>query len=182
MKRFIKIVSNCCVSLLVLVFLSLLFVNFTSKDDGVSKIGRYSFFNVDGDSMYPKIKDGDFIAINRNIKEKYNVGDVVSFYHEINEGYIIVTHKIVYVEENDNSIRYVTKGVNNKENDEKLITGNEIIGEYTNFRIPLLGYVVEFARTNVGYLVLIVIPLGLVLLVSTCELLKELEKRKKGEV
>lgn len=181
MKKIIKVGSNCFIGLISVLLLLLLIINFSSKEDGVAKISHYSFFNVNGDSMDPKIKNGDFIAIDRNVREKYDVGDIVSFLHETSGGYIIVTHRIVDVVGKENTYEYVTKGINNLENDEKVIKNNEIIGEYTNFRIPLLGYVVEFARTSIGYLILVVLPLGLVLLISIYELIKEIEKRKKGE-
>ena len=182
MKKCIRIIINCFIVFISVVLLLLLFVSFSSKNDGLAKLGHYSFFNVEGDSMYPEIKNGDFIAIDRNVKDKYEPGDIISFLYEVGDGYIIVTHEVIEVEESGNQYRYVTKGINNDENDEKKVLSNEIIGEYIDFRIPLLGYVVGFSRTNLGYLLLIVMPLGVVLLLSIYELLKELGKVKKGEV
>lgn len=180
MKRFVKVCCNCFISLMIVVFIVLLFVSFSSKKDGLAKIGKYSLLDVNGDSMYPKIKDGDYIAIYRKIKDVYEIGDIVSFVLETDEGNLLVTHKIVDVKEYGNTYMYTTKGINNEINDEKTILNEEIIGEYKNFRIPLLGYVVRFSRTNIGYLLLVVLPLGLVLLFATYELIKEIGI-KKGE-
>lgn len=182
MKKLIKIVYNCLFYLISIFLLILIIISFTSDNDGFMKINRYSFFYVEGDSMYPVIKDGDYIAINTNIKNKYEEGDVISFYYEIDEGYIIVVHKIVKSEVVGNSYSYITRGINNDDVDEKIVTSEQIIGEYKGFRVPLLGYVVEFGRTQIGYFILVVMPLGLVLLISTYELIKEIDKRKKGEI
>ena len=180
MKKLIKICSNCLIVLCAFCLLLLLFINFSSNKGEFIKIGKYSFLDVNGDSMYPKIKDGDYIAINMNVKEKYEKGDIVSFVYSSPDGKFIVTHEIVEVINNEETYMYVTKGINNDENDENTLTNSEIIGKYMNFRIPLLGYVVRFSRTQLGYFLLVVVPLGLMLLISTYELIKELSK-KKGE-
>ena len=39
----------------------------------------------------------------------------------------------------------------------EIVKHEEIIGEYTNFRIPFLGFVVGFARSTFGYLLLVVL-------------------------
>ena len=161
--------------------LGLLIINFISSDDGLFKVGSYSLFYVDGDSMEPIILDGDFIAVNVKKQERYYSGDIVSFYHYVDDSYIIVTHKIVAVDDQNELFRYETKGVNNVEVDEMLVNNDQIIGKYVGFRIPLLGYIVEFGRTNIGYLVLVVVPLGCILLFSIYELMKEFDKSKKGE-
>lgn len=182
MKKFLKILFNCLIVLLSMFFLFILIINFSSNNDGIMKFSKYSLFYVEGDSMYPEIKDGDFIAINTNKKSKYDVGEVISFIQEIDDGYIVVTHKIVSVDDSSESYKYVTRGVNNKEIDEKMVRDNQIIGIYSGFRIPLLGYIAKFCSTDIGYLILVVIPLGGVLLMSIYELIKEIDKRKKGEV
>ena len=92
MKKVLKIISNCFVCLLIVFLLVILVISFTSKENGISRIGNYSFFDVNGDSMSPMIKDGDYIAINRDIKESYSKGDVVSFLYGVSGGYIIVIH------------------------------------------------------------------------------------------
>ena len=180
-KKISEVIIRCLLGLVILILLFIVFVSFTNKKEGVSKFGDYIFFHVKGDSMEPLIKDGDFIVVNGNLKDKYDVGDIVSFLYLVDDNLIVVTHEIVEFIDIQGSYKYLTKGVNNDDNDEKIINHNDILGEYTNFRIPLLGYIVEFGETNVGYWLLVITPLGIVLFVSIYELLKEIEKRKKGE-
>ena len=181
MKKIIKVISNCFVGLIIVVLLVLLLMNFSSKDDGLVKFGNYSLLDVNGNSMKPKLKNGDLIAIDRNLKEKYSVGDIVSFLVEVDDEYMIVTHRIETVEKINDIVRYTTKGIHNDEADSWMIKNNEIIGEYKGFRVPLIGYLVRGSRTEIGYLLLVVVPLGVVLLFSVYELIKEISK-KKGEV
>lgn len=129
--------------------------------------------------MYPKLKNGYLIAIDRNIKDKYEVGDIISFVSSNNK--TIITHEIVDVSEFDGETRYLTKGINNTNIDDDYVINQQIIGEYKGFKIPVIGYISIFASTNVGYLLLVIVPLGLIFVFLTIELIKEVNK-KKGEV
>lgn len=176
MKKIIKVVNNCFIGIMIIFFLILLFINFSSDSNNLSKLGNYSLFDVNGDSMYPKVKNGDLIAVNTKKKDRYNEGDIISFIKNISDGSMIITHEIIDVKEN----YYVTKGVNNEDSDDFVVYDGEVIGEYNGFRIPLIGYVCEFSRTSLGYMILVVLPLGIIFLFSIYELLKEISK-KKGE-
>ena len=176
MKKFVKIISNCFIGLLVVMLLSLLLVSAFSKNS-IFKVGNWSLFAINGNSMNPIIKDGDLITVNRDIKSIYEKDDIVCYYSDNNV--MIIAHQIVEVYEDGSTILYLTKGVNNDYNDEALVNHNEIIGEYKNFRIPLLGYVVRFSNTTWGYLCLVVLPLGVMSVIVTYELMKELSKKKE---
>ena len=141
----------------------------------INKIGNYSLLQVEGDSMYPLIKNGDLIAIDRRVNNKYNVGDVVSFIAD--EQGTIITHKIVEIKEDDQGYHYFTRGVNNNYQDNDYIEIKQIIGEYKGFRIPLLGYVIRFSNTIIGYSLLVILPLGVLFVLIVKELLKEILKR-----
>ena len=129
--------------------------------------------------MNPELKNGYLIAVDRNIKDRYETGDIVSFID--GETNAIITHEIVEVAEVDNEIRYATKGINNTNIDDDYIVNKQIIGEYKGFKIPVIGYISIFASTNIGYLLLVVIPLGIVFVFLMIELIKEVYK-KKGEI
>ena len=176
MKIF-KIVSNCLFGLIVVILFSLLILTSFSKDKYLPRIGNYSIMEVNGKSMHPIIKNGDLIAIYRKEKKSYEVKDVVSF---IMKDGSITTHEIVNKEIVDGEYRYYTKGINNNYQDNDYINEKQIIGIYKGFRIPLLGHVIGFSKTKFGYFTLVVIPLGIIFMVLTKELIKEV-KKKRGE-
>ena len=178
MRKFIKVISNCFIGLLIVILLCLLLISAFSKNS-IFKIGNWSLFAINGNSMDDVIKDGDLIAVNRDIKSIYEKNDIVCYYSHSKNKVMIIAHQIVEVYEDDSNVLYLTKGINNDYDDETLVNHNEIIGEYKNFRIPLLGYVVRFSNTTWGYLCLVVLPLGVMSVIVTYELMKELSKKKE---
>ena len=175
--KFVRIISN---SLFCIIIVSLLLIIcFSFNDKNIPRIGNHSLLVVRGKSMNPELKNGYLIAVNREIKDRYEVGNVISFVDSNSKA--IITHEIVEVAEVNDEIRYLTKGINNTNIDDDYVVNKQIIGEYEGFKIPLLGYVTIFASTNVGYLLLVVLPLGIVFVLLMIELIKEVNK-KKGEV
>ena len=162
----------------VVLLFGLVSLSFVSKDDKLAKIGNYSFLAVSGNSMHPAIKNGDFIVINRKSKETYQVGDIISFI--ANDGETIITHSIIEVKEFEGEYRYFTKGINNNYQDNDYIVSKQIIGIYEDFRIPLIGYIIGFLNTKIGYILFVVLPLGLILAIVIYELIKEVLK-ERGE-
>ena len=73
MKNKLKIIVNYFISLLIIVLLISLFIFFVSGENDVANIGGYSILSVKGDSMDPKIKNGDLIAIDRKKKNEYKI-------------------------------------------------------------------------------------------------------------
>ena len=55
MRKTLRIISNCLLGVIITFLLFIVLFNFFSKND-IGEIGNYSFFDVNGDSMYPKIK------------------------------------------------------------------------------------------------------------------------------
>ena len=174
----LKVISNCLIGFVSILSLFILLITFFNKDNQMPKIGNYSLLEVRGTSMYPSIKNGDLIAIDRRIKSVYKVGDVVTF---VKENGNVITHEIVGVDTINGESIYYTKGINNNYQDNDYIKINQIIGEYKGFRIPLLGYIAGFANSKIGYFMLVILTLGLILGLTVYELIKE-TKKKRGEI
>lgn len=175
--KVIKVIGNCLFGLIAISLLVILFFTFINRGNDIPKIGNYSILEVEGTSMHPSIKNGDLIAIDRRIKEKYEVGNVVTF---ITDDGSVITHEIIRVDDSTETVRYYTKGENNNYQDNDYIEIKHIIGEYKGFRIPLLGYVIGFGSTPFGYVLLVILPLGFISYLVAKELLKEISK-KRGE-
>lgn len=176
MKKVFKIIFNGLIGVFVACMLFVLIINVTSKNT-FPTIGRYSLFCVKGDSMYPVIKNGDLIIVD-NKQSKYEINDIISF---VNSENVVVTHQIIEVINDDGQYKYMTKGINNNNGDGDYVLENEIIGKYAKIRIPLLGFVISFVNSTIGYILFIVCPIGVMLFIAVYELLKEINK-KKGEL
>ena len=109
---------------------------------------------VQSGSMEPAIMTGGIVVISPS--SLYSVGDVVTYGRDTKNS-IPVTHRIVEKMGEGRSATYITKGDANEDNDPKAVTSRELIGKVA-FTIPYIGYVIQFARTPLGFATLIGIP------------------------
>lgn len=99
---------------------------------------KYSLSAIASDSMYPEIKRGDAIILekvdekNRDTLEK---GMIVAF----EESGQIITHRILSIDYEDGIEYITTKGDNNTTKDVTKKEKDDIIG-IVKFKIPLIGY------------------------------------------
>lgn len=170
--KILKIICNCLFICIIVSLFMIIYLSFNRKED-IPSINDSSILVVKGESMTPILKNGDLIVIDRELKSKYEINDIVSYSIEG----IIVTHEIIDIKEIGEEIRYYTKGVNNVNQDKYYITNDQIIGEYKGIRIPIIGYISIIANTNIGYLLLVIVPLGLIFVFLAVELIKEIKKR-----
>lgn len=113
--------------------------------------GGYRPFLVQSGSMEPAIMTGDIIVVKDQVK--YQINDVITFHNNSNR---TVTHRIVAVDR-DNSQKFNTKGDANRSGDEDIISHNQVIGKVV-LVVPRLGYLVSFAKSRLGLLMLLLIP------------------------
>lgn len=105
-------------------------------------------------SMEPDIQTGSIIAIKPGgDMTRFEEGDIITFVTKDN---IPVTHRVVEVR--DDGQQYVTKGDNNNAPDQELVPANNIVGEYTGLTIPYVGYVITFANSKQGAVLLLILP------------------------
>lgn len=99
---------------------------------------RYSISAIASDSMYPELKRGDAVILEKTNKSNINSlkkGMIVAF----EEGGEIVTHRILTIELQEGKEYIITKGDNNDTKDVTNKAKDDIIG-IVRFKIPLIGY------------------------------------------
>lgn len=107
---------------------------------------------VQSGSMEPGIMTGDIIVIHS--QSNYVLNDVVTFKDK--EGRV-VTHRIIEALKKNNGYEYGTKGDANRSQDFDNITIDQIMGKVV-FVVPKLGYMVAFAKSPPGIILLIMVP------------------------
>ncbi|MFD1644430.1 signal peptidase I [Haloarchaeobius litoreus] len=117
----------------------------------------HSFVVLSG-SMEPEIAPGDVVIVDERSTESIEEGDVITFVR--GEGDKPVTHRVVGVEERGDTTVFTTKGDANEDVDAQPIPAGNVIGEVT-VTIPYIGHVIQFAQRPVGFVVLVLLPLGL---------------------
>lgn len=126
----------------------------------------WSWAVVVSGSMEPEISVNDLIIVRKH--DSYEVGDIISF--ESNNG-SVVTHRIIA----KTDTTYTTKGDANNTSDTP-VSETAVIGKVAAI-IPFLGIVIQFLRTPMGMLCLVLLGL---LIILTSRILDKHTKDKGG--
>lgn len=138
-------------------------------------------------SMTPTIDVGSIVVVRSANKfdspvplatPLYNKGDVIAFRSEKNSK-TIITHRIVSAETNNNGVAYKTKGDANDEPDGWTVSEKNILGK-TFITIPAVGKLLAFAKSKVGFSLLIIFPAVLVILMEMFNIIKHVKNAKKN--
>ena len=130
-----------------LVLLILLFIG-----AAIPQVGNYKVMTVLTGSMEPAIKTGTVLVITP--KEDYGIDDIVTFSID---GSVPTTHRIVEKTVENGNISYTTKGDANPAQDMTEVRKEDVVGKVA-FGIPFLGYVIEFVKTPIGFVLLVIFP------------------------
>ena len=128
-------------------------------------------------SMGPKIPKGSVVINQWADQKNLKVGDVITYQHPSDKKIIYVTHRIVKIDKTGLLWRFETKGDANPAPDFGLITQAGTEGKVI-LTIPLIGYLIEFFKTPVGFILLVALPLLIFIVRQTRDVLKMWKKRK----
>ena len=154
-KKTLKIISSLLSSLLLVVLLvTLLMVVITKASGNEASLFGYQIKTVLSGSMEPVFETGSIIAIKTGgDMTRFQEGDIITFQTEEE---ILVTHRVMEV--NNQGQEYVMKGDANDGADMNPALSENIVGEYSGFTIPYVGYVMNFASTREGAALLLIVP------------------------
>ncbi|MFD2211298.1 signal peptidase I SipW [Virgibacillus halophilus] len=178
LRKTLQIVNKILTVLLFVVFCTVILIVVSNRfSGGEFQLFHYQLKTVLSGSMEPEFKTGSVIAIETTDGNKqFHKGDVITFKKDDN---MLVTHRVAKVLENGQA--YQTKGDANNGPDMEPVSAENVVGQYTGFRIPYAGYVLEFANSKAGASLLMVLP-GLLLLgyalFSIWRVFKELDNMK----
>lgn len=167
-KKISTIFIQSIYTLLVVAVLALALLFVGTKVD----ILGYEVKIVKSGSMEPAIMTGGIVVVTPSTL--YEVGDVVTYGRNA-PGQIPVTHRIIEKNGQGRNTTYITKGDANEDADPNVVTQRYVLGKVV-FTIPYLGYVIEFARTPLGFLFLIGVPALLIILDEFANIMWEFHK------
>lgn len=118
-------------------------------------------FHVETGSMTPTLPIGSMVLVRE--QASYQSGDIITFRLEGRRD-AVVTHRIVAPagDPDINKIAYRTKGDANEDPDPESIPLDRVIGKVI-FSVPYVGLAMGFAKTQMGFIALIVIPATLII-------------------
>ena len=163
LKRIFNITVDIIVVLILIVSILVVTLSLTTESSGVPNILGIAPLSVQTQSMEDTINPGDLIFCSlTEVDEEFQKDDIVSFPIEVDGVSILNTHRIVEVVKDENITYYRTQGDNketNPEPDEDLQTSSSIVAKYTGTKIPGLGTVLSFIRTQLGFFICVLLPM-----------------------
>lgn len=163
MKKALKIIGNVLVWILLIFALLITIVVFSSdRNGGVANLFGFMPMTVETGSMEPTFYEDDLIIV-KEVDDIYSLkeGDVITFWTIIDGQRVKNTHRIVKVNELENTRTFVTRGDNNTADDTDTAKAGDIIGKWTETRIPGFGKVMRFLQTRTGFFICIILPMAI---------------------
>lgn len=163
-KKVLNIILDIIIILVLIVSVMIVILSITSKTSGVSNLFGIAPLSVVSDSMKDTFNEGDLIfsKVSTDMNDRFNEGQIVSFYQEIAGERVINTHRIVEVVKENGQELYKTQGDNKDTNpipDEELKRPEDILAVYTGNKIPGVGNFFSFIRTQLGFFLVILLPM-----------------------
>jgi signal peptidase len=125
-------------------------------------VGADNSYVVLSGSMEPAISPGDAVVVASVPAASIAVGDVITFRTPGSD--VPVTHRVVDVTEGPDGQRaFVTKGDANEDADLRPVTAQQVVGRVA-LTVPYVGYVIQFVNSPTGFVALVLVPIGLLLL------------------
>ena len=134
---------------------------------------------VKSGSMEPAIKTGGLVFIRE--ASSYKMGDVITFGQDT-KTQIPTTHRIIEESGEGASKTFTTMGDANDAPDPKEVGVGEIRGKVI-FSLPYAGYILDFAKKPMGFLLLVGVPALIIIFEELIKIWKEIKKirRRKNE-
>ncbi|WP_246983246.1 signal peptidase I [Halorientalis marina] len=139
-----------------------------------SAVGASHSYVVLSSSMSPTIHAGDVVFVEDVEPEGIEEGDVVTFDPErgtLAEREKAITHRVIEVQQRSDGRYFVTKGDANDSPDATPVAAENVVGRVT-FQLPLIGHAIVFVGTDLGILLLVVLPAGLLAVTELRDLLR----------
>lgn len=170
LKKAVSITANVLIWVFVVFSLLVTILVFTAQgdEDGVPALFGKSIVTIESKSMQPTFMQGDLVFMTKLTpaeKDALLPENIITYFVDLDgDGDLeINTHRIEKIENG----KYITKGDNNDLADNEgdnpyTVDRADIIGIcYENGRIPLVGAIIGFLRSSVGFFLCIVLPLVL---------------------
>ncbi|QSG11735.1 Signal peptidase I [Halapricum desulfuricans] len=129
--------------------------------------GANSSYVVLSGSMQPVMDPGDVVVVESVPASEIEKGDIVTFHREGQAN--PTTHRVIEVVQQGGDVAFRTKGDNSESADRRLVTPAQLEGRIPVIAgyplvIPLIGHVIFFASTQTGFVLLVAVPIGLLII------------------
>jgi signal peptidase len=137
----------------------------------------FKLYAVESGSMSPAVPVGSVVVVLP--KDSYEAGQVITF--KLDSRSVPITHRITQVATDPNAsmTQYRTKGDANDDEDRTLVSNDQVIGA-VQLVVPLAGYPIAFAQTQLGFILLIVVPATILIYTELVSIKDEIRRMIAG--
>lgn len=182
MKKVLSILFDILIVLVIVFAVFTTIMSLSSNKDGVTNINGIMPLNIQSESMEPTINKGDMIITKKTDFNKLKEKDIISYLSKEQDKTIIITHRIVEIVKENGIVYYITKGDNNKTNDDERVIESNFVGVYDNIKIPLLGSILTFLQSQIGFFTFIILPLFILFIYQLYKFINTIMEEKKKEM
>jgi signal peptidase len=130
-------------------------------------------------SMEPTLSVGG-AAVTRPVNpEDIKVGDIIT-YRSPEEGSRVISHRVIEVVGQGSELSFRTKGDANEEPDAYIVPAQSVTGRVV-FDVPLAGYFVDFVKSPLGAILLLVLPGVIVIGMEARNIWRTLSEREQAK-
>ncbi|TKX74435.1 signal peptidase I [Halorubrum sp. GN11_10-6_MGM] len=140
-------------------------------------VGADESFVVLTASMTPAIAPGDVVIVAERDPTAIAEGDVITFVRGTSD--IPVTHRVIGVVGEGSTLAFETMGDANEGPDPGLVPAGSLVGVVT-LTIPYIGYVIQFAGTQFGFVALVLLPFGLLAVTEIWSIVRDRDETGAG--
>jgi signal peptidase len=140
-------------------------------------LGGIQALVVQSGSMEPSIHTKSIVFVAP--VNAYSLDDVITF-KQSGRNQVLVTHRVVGLSTSQPTL-FTTKGDANEEADAETVPLQDVVGKVI-FSVPMLGRIVSFAQTTIGFISLVVIPATLIVYSEIIAIKNQLEKMYKPKI
>ncbi len=172
----LKVVYKVIVTIVLILFVALATLTILSL---LEFPRQFRIFVVETGSMSPTIPAGSLII--DSSENTYKVGDIITFNalaDSESTKVTPITHRLTQIIQQNGVTVYETKGDANNAPDGEYRDPNNVIGK-VQFYLPYVGTLVGFAKTQLGFVIVILIPTILIILSELNNIKKEFIKLKE---
>jgi len=176
LKKLVNLIYTLAIAVVVLIAVATVFTVTQAP-------GGLRLFVVQSGSMEPSLPTGSVVLVAP--QSEYKVNDAITFFADLSKTNLkspnaTVTHRIVKINNDEGRLNFQTKGDANNSPDKDTTPSSAVLGKVI-FSLPYFGRAIAFAKTQTGFLVLIVVP-GTIIIYSELvniknELVKILRRR-----
>lgn len=109
---------------------------------------------LDDNNLNNQFQTYDLILVHKVKESDLKLYDVIAYRNEKN---VIIIHRIIKIDNSGNQVKYYTRGDANNATDDFVPTYKDIVGRYTNQRVPIIGMFVLFLQSYSGLVTVIAV-------------------------